>query len=72
MELAILGFMLYVSCAFLCHMIYKVKIKMLELVISASPANKKKDAVAELEESQSRQKLSIAWPYVLVLEILKK
>jgi len=52
-------------------MIYKFKIKMLDLICRTSPSNKKKDVSEEIEEVKGFQKLSIFWPYVLFLEIRK-
>lgn len=71
MEVFVLIFLLYTCCAFLCHMIYKFKIKMLDLIYRTSPSNKKKDVSEEIEEAKGFQKLSILWPYVLFLEIRK-
>lgn len=71
MEVYVLIFLLYVCCAFLCHMIYKLKLKILGLIYSTSPSNKKKEVSKEIEEAKGFQKLSILWPYVLFLEIRK-
>jgi len=71
MEVYVLIFILYVCCAFLCYMIYKIKLKILELIHTTSPSNKKKDVSEEIEEAKEFQKLSIFWPYVLFLEIRK-
>ena len=71
MEVYVLIFTLYVCCAFLCHMIYKVKLKILELIQATAPSNKKKDVSEEITEAKSFQKISIFWPYVLFLEIRK-
>ena len=71
MEIYVLIFVLYVCCAFLCHIVYKIKAKILNLVLRASPTNKKKEISVELDETYRQQSLSLIWPYVLFLEIRK-
>ena len=43
MEVYVLIFLLYVFCAFICHIAYKTKARILQLVLRAAPSNIKKE-----------------------------